>query len=70
VLEVKPSSTKLNSVRQWNIYYRYQDHLGQTHEGRSDPLPPDEAWAWQVGDAGIVRFDQQRPQDSVWVGKE
>ncbi|HEV8712575.1 MAG TPA: DUF3592 domain-containing protein [Candidatus Binatia bacterium] len=70
VLEVRPSNTKINNVRQWNIYYRYPDHLGQTHEGRSDPLPPDEAWVWQAGDTGIVRFDQQHPQNSVWVGKE
>ena len=69
IVEVAPSSITINRVRQWQIHYRYQDHFGQTQEGKSEPLPPDEASAWQAGDTGVVRFDQQRPKDSVWVGK-
>jgi len=69
IVEVAPSRIRINRVQQWQIHYRYQDHFGQTREGESEPLPPDEASAWQAGDTGVVRFDQQRPQDSVWVGK-
>jgi len=69
IVEVAPSSITINRVRQWQIHYRYQDHFGQTQEGKSEPLPPDEASEWNAGDTGVVRFDQQRPRDSVWVGK-
>lgn len=69
VLEIRPSTISINDVPQWAIHYRYQDHLGKTHEGQSGPLSPEEAHAWQVGDTGAVRFDRRHPQDSVWVGK-
>ena len=69
IMEVAPSSVTINRVRQWQIHYRYKDHFGQTQEGESEPLPPNEVSDWHAGDTGVVRFDQQRPQDSVWVGK-
>jgi len=69
IVEVAPGSTAINRVRQWQIHYRYQDHFGQIQEGQSEPLPPDEVSAWHAGDTGVVRFDQQRPKDSVWLGK-
>jgi len=69
VLEVASSRIRINRVRQWQIRYRYKDHFGQTQEGKSGPLTPNEVSDWHVGDTGCVRFDRQRPKDSVWVGK-
>jgi len=69
IMEVAPSSVTINRVRQWQIHYRYKDHFGQTQEGESEPLPPNEVSDWHAGDTGVVRFDQQRSQDSVWLGK-
>jgi hypothetical protein len=69
IVEIAPSSVTINKVRQLQIHYRYQDHFGKTQEGKSEPLPPGEVSDWRTGDTGVVRFDQQRPQDSVWVGK-
>jgi hypothetical protein len=69
IVEVAPSSITINRVPQWQIHYRYQDHFGQNQEGKSEPFPPDEVSDWHAGDTGVVRFDQQRPQDSVWIGK-
>jgi hypothetical protein len=69
VEEVKPTNTRLNGVPQWRIRYRYQDHEGRTHHGRSILMPPDEAQAWKAGDAGTVRFDALAPKKSIWIGK-
>lgn len=69
VLAVRATGTTINHVRQWELRYQYRDHLGQTHEGVSEPLSPDEASAWHKGATGTVRFDRLRPQDSAWVGK-
>jgi Protein of unknown function (DUF3592) len=69
VLEVAPGSLTINHVPQWIIHYRYVDRRGRTRRGKSGPLPPEEAHAWHAGDRGIVRFDEQHPGRSVWVGK-
>lgn len=66
VLAIEPSAVAVNRVRQWQVRYRYQDHLGRAHEGSSGALPPDEAHAVAVGDALTVRFDRARPEESVW----
>lgn len=66
VLAVAPSSVAVNRVRQWQVQYRYHDHIGRPHEGSSEPLSPDEAHAVAVGDALTVRFDRDRPEESVW----
>ncbi len=69
IVEVAPSSITINRVRQWQIHYRYQDHFGQTQEGKSEALPPNEVSDWHAGGTGSIRFDQERPQDSIWMGK-
>jgi hypothetical protein len=66
VLAIEPSNVAVNRVRQWEVRYRYQDHVGRSHEGSSGALPPDEAHAVAAGDAVTVRFDRHRPEQSVW----
>jgi hypothetical protein len=67
ILAIEPSSLAVNRVRQWNVRYSYRDHSGQTHEGSSGPVPPDHAHALNVGDEVKVRFDAERPEQSIWV---
>lgn len=67
VVAVEASNFAVNRVRQWNVRYRYQDHFGQRQEGTSSPVPPDEAHAVHVGDTVEVRFDSERPEQSMWV---
>lgn len=69
VLHVGSTNTTINRVRQWRIRYRYRDHLGRPQEGQSHLLSSDEASNWREGDTGTVRFDRERSQDSVWIGK-
>jgi len=69
VLEVRPSNYRINRVPQWVILYRYRDHNGIEHEGKSPPMSPEEAYPWKAGDRGEVRYGRDRPQRSVWVGR-
>jgi len=68
IVRVGPTSTSINRVPQWRVYYRYRDHVGRTQEGQSHLLSPDEASVWHEGDTGAVRFDRERPSISVWMG--
>lgn len=67
IVAIEPSSLAVNRVRQWNVRFRYRDNLGQTREGSSGPLPPEEAHAVDLGDTVEIRFDSERPEQSVWV---
>ena len=66
---VVQSDLRINFQFQQVITYRYTDHLGHTHEGKSGYLAPDEAADWKVGDTGMVRYDHDRPAESVWLGR-
>lgn len=66
VIAIRPTNVSVNRRRQWEIRYRYDDHLGRAHEGTSGSLPPREVEAFAVGDAIDVRFDRARPEHSIW----
>ncbi|HEY3064934.1 MAG TPA: DUF3592 domain-containing protein [Methylomirabilota bacterium] len=69
VVAIVPSRMTVNGMPQATIRYRYQDHIGRPHEGKTPMMPADEAETWREGDSGVVRFDRARPQVSTWVGK-
>lgn len=69
VRKVWPTSTRINKVTQWQLSYEFRDHVGRMQQGESHLLSPDEAADWHSGDKGAVRFDRERPEDSVWNGK-
>jgi Protein of unknown function (DUF3592) len=69
VVEVAPANFRINWTPQQTIRYRYRDHAGKVHEGRSPPLTPEEAQRSRAGDRGEVRYERERPQRSVWIGK-
>lgn len=68
VTAVHETGLSINRRIQWVIDFTFCDHLGQTQQGTSAPMPPGAALEWQEGDKGTVRFDLERPADSVWVG--
>lgn len=69
VIEVTPTGYMLNRVRQWVVLYRYRDHAGIEHDGRSPTMPKEEAERWHPGDRVPVRFDHLRPGRSAWTGE-
>ena len=70
VIEVMPINFRINRIPQWVIRYRYHDAFGKTHEGKTPPMPQEEARRWQPGDRGPVGFERDRPHRSVWIGKD
>lgn len=69
VVAVVERNIRINRVPLWTIRYQYSDFTGQSHEGQSRLLWPEEAQDWKVGDTGTVRYDSARPQQSLWVGR-
>ena len=54
--------------RSGSIRYRYDDDMGNTHQGRSGYLSSAEASRWRVGDRCDIRVDRERPARRVWMG--
>lgn len=69
VIEVSATGYVLNRVRQWAVRYRYRDHVGIEHDGRSPAMPKEEAERWHPGDQVTVLFDRLRPGRSTWTGE-
>jgi hypothetical protein len=69
VIEVMPAGVRINRIPQWLLRYEFRDALGQSQRGVSNYLRAEEAGQWRGGDAGAVRYDRDRPSDSVWLGR-
>ena len=69
VVGVDPTGTRINRVPQWQLRYEFRDALGHTRHGVSDYLRPSEAAEWRVGDRGSIRYEGDRPIDSLWLGR-
>jgi len=69
VLEVVPRRMTVNGMPQATIRYRYQDHVGRPHEGKTPMMSAFDAEEWKKGDTALVRFDRSRPDVSTWIGK-
>jgi hypothetical protein len=70
VTAVEETSFSINRVPQWVVRYRYNDHRGRTHEGKSPYLSPQEANNWKEGGTGKIKYDRERSDKSLWVGNE
>lgn len=70
ITAVEPTNFSINRVPQWIIRYRYNDHRGRTHEGKSSYLSPQEANNWKEGDTGKVKYNREKSDKSLWIGSE
>lgn len=70
ITTVEETSFSINRVPQWIIRYRYNDHRGRTYEDKSSYLSPQEANNWKEGDTGKVKYDREKSNKSLWIGRE
>lgn len=68
VSAVEQTDVSFNRRQQFRVRYDYRDSAGGTHAGDSGYLEWEEASAWKVGDTVAVRYDPQRPNESLWMG--
>ena len=68
ISKVYASTLTINNERQWRFDYTYKDLKGGQYTGRSDYMSPEAATAYKTGMKGRVRYDQNKPQKSIWVG--
>lgn len=70
ITEVVPANVRINRVQQWMVRFTYRDPYGESRQGESDYMSPEEAAEWHPGDRCWARVDPQRPDLYVWTGKE
>jgi hypothetical protein len=68
VVAVEPTNVRINRVTQWRIGYEFRERSGRSLRGESDLLAPHAAQAFRPGAHGTVRYDPDKPEDSVWLG--
>ncbi len=70
ITAVEETNFSINRVPQWIIRYRYNDHRGRTYEGKSPYLTPQEVNDWKEGGTGKIKYDRERSDKSLWIGRE
>jgi hypothetical protein len=66
VTGVKATKVKINRQAQGRVLYEFRDDRGELRRSQSDYMPIDTAMEWKAGDRITIRYDRQRPQDSIW----
>lgn len=69
VSAVEQTDVSFNRRPQFRVRYSYRDAAGGTHTGDSGYLEWDEASTFNEGDTVRIRYDPNRPADSVWLGR-
>ena len=67
VAAVEATNLRINRRVQWQISYAYRDESGMDYEGRSWMMPEAAARKFRPGDRGTIRYDPQRPAQSLWI---
>ena len=70
VTTIEQTHTKVNRRRLWRIRFVFDDLYGAPHEGQSGYLAREEAQSYRVGEQAFVRYDPERPAESIWLGRE
>ena len=70
VVSVSPTGTTINDQRLWHVRYTYDDFTGMAQTGESGYLSVEDAQSYRVGQRVFVRYDPERPAESVWLGRD
>lgn len=67
VASVEETNVKINKRPMWVVRYEYRDHTGQARQGQSDYMSAAKAHAWKTGNRVPIRYDREKPDQSVWL---
>lgn len=70
ITAIEPTGTKVNNRRLWHVRYTYDDATGLSQTGESGYLSAEDAQSYRVGQRVFVRYDPERPSESVWLGRD
>lgn len=70
VVAVEPTSTIVNGERLWRVRCTYNDFTGMAQQCESGYLRTDDAGSYRIGERVFVRYDPERPSESIWLGRE
>jgi hypothetical protein len=66
VTAVEPTRMTINGRRQGRVAFEFRDYQGRVQTGRTGYLPLDEAMRWKAGDRVAIRYNRDRPAQSLW----
>jgi hypothetical protein len=69
VTAVEATDVSFNRRPQFRVRYSYRDGGGAMHTGDSGYIEWEEASTYAEGDTVSIRYDRDRPGDSVWIGR-
>jgi Protein of unknown function (DUF3592) len=69
VIAVEETNISVNGRQQFKVRYSFRDERNQPHEGDSGYLGWTDAASWKPGQSVAIRYDPDRPNESVWIGK-
>lgn len=70
VVAVEPTNTRVNGQYLWHVRYVYDDFAGTAQMANSGYLSADDAQSYRVGQHVFVKYDPERPAESVFLGRD
>ena len=70
IVAVEPTNTRVNGQYLWQVRYVYDDFTGTAQMATSGYLSADDAQRYRVGQHVFVRYDPERPAESILLGRD
>lgn len=70
VIDIRRSMIDINRQTRWHVVYRYEYDKGRQLEGKSRALPAADVLGFRPGDTVQIKVDPQKPEESLFLGKE
>ena len=70
VTRIEETATRHHRRSLWRISYAFEGLHGTPHAGESGYLSAEEAQSYHVGERAFIRYDPERPTESIWLGRE
>jgi hypothetical protein len=70
VTAIEMTNARVNRRPLWRVRFVFDDLYGTAREGESGYLSAEEAQSYRVGEQAFIRYDPERPSESIWLGRE